>query len=378
MPKRTERKRMGARARRKAENAENKGNSSYLNLPEGVVFYKPKKGTRAIDILPYEVTVNNNPEVDKGDLWYQRTIYVHFNVGIEEKAILCPRTVGKKCPICEYIAQLKKDPEADEDLIKTIKPKERELFNVIDLDADSDKVCLFEFSYYCFGEKLDEEIREGKPEYGDFAELEDGYSLNVRFKEESLGSIKYLKASRIDFEKRDDYDESILDDVLNLDEILSVLSYDAIEKILHGIPEEAIEEDSKEEVVKPKKKSTRKRKAKVEEPEEDDSEEDETEEEAPKKKSTRKRKAKVEEPEEAIEEDSEEEVIEDEPEDDSEEDETEVDEEPEPPKKKSKKGKCPYGYKFGVDVDLEKECEDCDIWETCIDEYEANKKSKRK
>ena len=333
------RARMGDRARRKAEKAmiQNSG-GSYLNLPRGTEIYKPKKGTQTLAIVPYEVKTKNHPEADVGELWYQRDIYVHYNVGIDEKAVICPKTIGKSCPICKYLSALKKDPDADEEIIKALKPKHRELYNVINLDEDSDKVLLFEISYYNFGDKLDEEIREGKPEWADFAEVEEGFALSIRFKEKQLGQNKYLQASRIDFEERDDYTEEILEQAFDLDSLLNILSYDDIEKILHGEPEDIDDEDEEEEE-KPSRRSSKRKK-------EETSDEDE------------------------------EETSDDTSDDD---DEDEEDEEEKPAKRSRRsKGKCPYGYKFGADVDNEDECENCKKWDDCMDAFEEAEKAKRK
>jgi hypothetical protein len=55
------RKRMSLREkiRNKANRA--KG-SNYLELPEGVEFFKPKEGGSSIDIIPYIVTIKNHSE----------------------------------------------------------------------------------------------------------------------------------------------------------------------------------------------------------------------------------------------------------------------------------------------------------------------------
>ena len=344
--------RMGDRVRAKAEKAGNRGGGSYLNTPDKISFFKPKKGAMELDILPYRVTVDDHPEVGKGELWYQRTIFVHYGIGIEEKAYLCPRTVKKKCPICEHLAQLKRDPDADEDLIKQLRPKERELYNVIDLSGDSKDPMLWEISFFNFGETLAEEIREGEdPAVADFAELKDGKTLKVRFKESTLGTTKFLQASKIDFEDRDeDYDESVLEDVADLDKMLNVLPYDALEKIF-------LENGTEDEVAEKPARKVRKEEPEEKEKEEKEKEEKEKEEEEqPVKKSRR--------------------TVKEEPEEEEEEEEEE-------PKKKasSSKGKCPHGHTFGEDADQKDECEDCKLWDDCMDRYEElekEKKSKKK
>ncbi len=37
-----------------------------------------------------------------GSLWYKRPYWLHRGVGPENVSIVCPSSIGKKCPICEY------------------------------------------------------------------------------------------------------------------------------------------------------------------------------------------------------------------------------------------------------------------------------------
>ena len=388
---------MRDRARERAENREQSGGGgTKFNFPDGadVKFFQPKKGVNRLNFIPYEVTVDNHPAgVSKGDLWYQRTIWVHYGIGSEEKKYLCLKTIGKKCPICDARAAMIKDADADDKLIDALKPKERELFQVEDLADEKAGIQLWEYSYHLFGKMLEEEIREGDEEIAGFAELVDGKTVKVRFGEKKMGKNTFLEATRIDFEDRDDYDEDILEDVLDLDKILNILSYDKLEAMfLETDPEEEEkpakgakkskkDEDEEEEEETPRKK----RKAKPE-PEDDEEEEkpvkrrktkpepedDEEEEEKPKK-----RKPKPE-PEDDEEEEPEEKPAKKkkkpEPEDDEEEDEK-------PAKKKKKSsddGVCPEGHEFGTDCDEHDECFDCESWQECKDAQEEASASKKK
>lgn len=229
------------RVRQRAEEQRHTGGSSYIKLPPDVKFLQTHKGKMELDILPYEVACDTNPEAEKGTLWYQRTFYLHRDIGAEQKPYICPSTIGKKCPICEHRAILARDPNADEATLKSLKKSERELFNVIDLETpatEKEGVKVFESSVHTFGKKLNEELREGDEDWVGFADLEKGYTLKVRFTEETLGKNKFLDASRIDFEPRDDYPESILDEVVDLDACLVILPYDKLEKIFLDLGDE--------------------------------------------------------------------------------------------------------------------------------------------
>lgn len=320
MTKNKKHKSMRDKARERAQDRESAGGVHYLNLPEDHEFYKIVKGRNLFSVLPYEVTVDNHPEVEEGELWYQRTIWVHYNVGSDEKTEICPlKTFKDKCPICERRMELMKDPEASEDDIDDLKPKEREMFNVKNED---DEIQLLFLSYHNFGKLLEEDIRE-EEDYGGFADLEDGHSLSVRFKMESFGGNKYLKASKIDFKSRKDFKESILEEVLNLDAIMIPKSYDALYNEFWDVEKENRTEKrghDKEGEETTKKKTSSRKKSEKKEPEKKN---------APvKKKAPEKKKLK--------------------------------------PKAKTENLECPEdGLSFGKDFDEYECCDDCDIRKEC-------------
>ena len=315
----------GARRRSRQKKQERRGGLfDFKN--EDIEFFTPKKGVNVFDILPYEVSSNVNPFADKGELWYERTIFVHYNIGAEESSYLCLKTVGKKCPICEYRAQLfKSKDDSDKQQVQALRPSERQLFNVYDPEDDEYKILYL--AHGNFGKVLDEEINEDEDEqYNFFFWPEDGYRLKVRFSKESFDKGSYLKASRIDFRDRDPYPESVVDELEDLDACLNVLSYEKLERIFLELDED--EEASGE----------------AEYPDDDDDEDErdqdheiEKEDEPeppPRKKSTRSKKAPV---------------------------------KKKAPKKKPSNS-CPSGYNFGADCDEYDECDDCDVWEACMDE----------
>lgn len=332
---------MRDRVRQKAQERETKGGGgTKFNFPVGkdVKFFVVKKGTMNIDILPYKVSVDNHPEVGKGELWYQRTIWVHYNVGPEEKMLLCPKTIKHRCPICEEYVRLNKDPNADETLVKSLKPKEREIFNVLDLNNEAAGIQLWEISYYLFGAKLDEEIKEGKEEWGGFADLISGQTLRIRFTEKSMGSNTFLEAGRVDFESREDYPESTLDKVLDLDSILNILPYEKLEAEFLGIAPEAEKETTPTKVESEGRTSP---------PAHGHGHEE----------GTHRRQSspplKGEEPEDV------------------------------PPPRSRTRGvagaeevKCPHGGTFGTDCDELDACETCKIWEQCADRKDEMKAAK--
>ena len=224
---------MRDRVRARAEKHKNQGGMDTLNLSEGVELYKAEKGTAEFDVIPYVVSVDTHPEVKKGEVWYERTYLAHRNIGPEEKAIVCPRTVGKRCPICEEYQRLNKDPDADEDMVKGLKAKERELFNVVMKDGDG-AIMVMDISVHLFGLLLEQEILEGEDSNASFAELKGGKTLKVRWEPKTMGKNKFVEAARIDFEDRDDFGKEVLEAAVDLDKILKIMSYEEIEEIFQA------------------------------------------------------------------------------------------------------------------------------------------------
>ena len=82
--KKSKRQSMRDKVRNRAEERESSTGLPWLTTGDSVEMFQPKKGRNKFDILPYEVTVDNHPEQESGELWYQRTVWIHFNIGAEE------------------------------------------------------------------------------------------------------------------------------------------------------------------------------------------------------------------------------------------------------------------------------------------------------
>jgi len=262
---------------------------------------------------------------------------------------------------------LKEGAKWDDDTVRALKPSMRNLYVVIPKNNKnySEEPHIWDISQFLFQDKLNEEIQENE-EYETFPDLEEGYTLRIRFAEGTFGSNKFAEVSRIDFiERKKSYDESILEKIPSLDDVLEILPYHTIEAMFFGNmgPDEVEDEEYDDEDLKKKKR-------KVEEDEDidDDMEEEEDEDE----------------------DDDDEDIDEDEDEDDDDEDdeEDEDEEEEEHNEKKSKKSslkrqqphskvtkgkgknKCPYGHEFGVDNDSYDDCDSCEVWEKCLEASE--------
>ncbi len=337
-------------------------NYGYLKLPKGVNIFKEEPGRMKLDVLPYEVTDAKHPDRDDeleiavvGDLWYKRPFKVHRNVGANNESVVCPRSIGLRCPICELREKMLKEGAAKEDT-DAMRPSLRNLYVVIPLGKDSEeKPMIWDISQYLFQNLLNQELEEDE-DFGSFPDLEEGLTLRIRFEEQSIGKNKFSEASRIDFLERDEiYDESILEKCPKLDDCLTIHSYEQLEAMFLDLEAADLGSDADDEPEDDKPVRRRKTTHSEEKP-------------------VRRKKPKPE-PEDA------------DPDDDPDDDDEKEPEEKEPeekPKlarsKKSKGGKkaddgdrCPHGHIFGKDCEKFDDCDTCEIWDECIDEQEKTK-----
>jgi len=346
------------------EQLEKTGGVRYFNLPDGVEFWSPpavphgKSFSNAIfDILPYQITIENHIKgIPPRELFQQLAYAVHYGVGSEEKTVVCPKSVGKKCPICEHMSELFTDYNANKEEIKDLRPKQKMAFNILDLNDEEKGIQVFDLSIHRFANKLYEEIEANAPDYDTVFDLDGGFSLKVRFAEKTIGSGKpFLEATRVDFEPRDPYGDDIVDEAVDLDKCLNIMSYEEIEALFMDMPygggtttatEDDVPVDSEEEEAPPSRGHRNRRTVPVE---------DEEPEASP---ATRTRSRTRTRPE------------------------PEPDPEPEEEPEEEEGGgdnQCPEGFEFGVDCERHDECDQCptETWQACKDEEDRLKAAKK-
>lgn len=338
----------------------------YLNLPRGLNVFSPDPdGTYKLDFMPYVVSSNRHPDgIPVGDLWYKRPFKAHRQIGADPESVVCLSSIGKKCPICEARAQMIKDG-ADKKETDALKPSPRNLYIVIPVGEKKleEKPYIFDISAAMFQNQLAEELdSENIPEI--FPDLEQGCTLKIRFTPKTFGTSKpFPECSRIDaIERKEAYDEAVMDDIPDLDSILRIMSYQDLEK-------KFLEIDDEDEDVDEKPSPASHRKPKNPEPEEED--------DAPEPPKRAKKAAPPPEPE------------------DDDTDEGAVcegckgtgksskgktcficdgtGESPRPGKTQAKSEKktagktCAFGHTFGADCEKYDHCDDCDDWDACIE-----------
>jgi hypothetical protein len=314
------------------------GNSyGYLKIPKGMSVWAPEPGKRSsFDVIPYTVTNPKHPDRNAeegiavpGEIWYKRPFRVHRNVGVGKEAVVCLTSFGKKCPICESTL--------------------RNLYCVIPIGSKEHeaKPHILDISQFLFQEKLNEEIAENA-DYETYMDIEEGLTLNVRWLSSTMGGGKpFAEAGRIDFDARKkQYTEDILDEVPDLDSLLTELSYKEMETKFMEMEGEAELTEEEEDDDQDDAPPARKRKVVVEDDEppvrkrKPPVEEDDDEEDAPPPKPKKKP------------------VVAEEEDDDDDQD--DQDDEPAPPVRKRKPAPAPEPVKKKKPVVVEEDDEDDD------------------
>ena len=197
-------KRKRVSARRRVDEKRKGDTSSYLRLLEGIKSFEMDGKPRVVDILSWPVK-QSNAYADKGDLYFEKTFWVHNSIGPNKDRVVCPaKTLGKRCPICDHKARLANDPESDADLIKSLNPKERQLFLINDLKSDDGGLQVWDVSYYLFGKNLEERLAtaDEDDDWMGYADPEEGLSLRIAFSEEPFQGKVYYSTASIDFRPR--------------------------------------------------------------------------------------------------------------------------------------------------------------------------------
>lgn len=350
MAKKPKVSRFSGRVKDNAQKTKSTGASyGYMNLPKGISVFSPEPGSKCmLDFMPYVVTSDRHPDgISQGEWWYKRPFKIHRNIGVEKQSVVCLTSIGKKCPICEHRAEMIKDGQDKKDT-DALKASNRNLYVVIPKNNKKfdEKPHIMDISAAMFQNLLAEELEEND-QYEVFPDLEQGYTLKIRFDSKTIGSSKpFAEASRIDFEDRDSqYSEDMIKEIPDLDSVLNIMNYQMLEKKFFEM-DDADEDDSPP----PAPAKTRSKKP---EPEPEEENEPEPEEDADdictacqgsgknsKGGTCRICRGSGEMKKE------------------------------EPPKTDPKKSKCPFGHTFGDDCEKYDHCDDCDKWDECIEEKE--------
>lgn len=201
-----------------------------------VPMWKCSEDEHFINIIPY-IAGKNNPTVKEGKLAYNLDIQVHRKVGVNEDSYIClARTYGKKCPICEEQAELRKQDDYDDKYVKSLNPTRRVIYNIECLDSDKESrkgIQLFEVSHWLFEKELAELAK--KPRGGGFVLFSDPDDGKIVFFRKSGSGPTNTEYKAFKFEERTEIvSDDVLDAALCLDELIHIPSYEEVKNAFYG------------------------------------------------------------------------------------------------------------------------------------------------
>ncbi|MBU2051546.1 MAG: hypothetical protein KKH61_21560 [Gammaproteobacteria bacterium] len=233
----------------------------FSQVKVAVNYYTPKTGRgdeNVFDILPFRVSrpwykdlrsISGRPitYVDVGDLDYKLQVPIHRGMGpTGSDTYLCLREAfGKECERCN--AMFEHYRTGDKDAATKLRPQWITFYNVYDYNDDARGYQLFKIAYYNFeaassvapsrANLIDASNLDPKGQVI-FSDLFDGQTIISKFIERTLGKNKFPEVFDIRFEKRDPYDESVLDMVFPLDAMLIIPTPDQVKKAHLGISDD--------------------------------------------------------------------------------------------------------------------------------------------
>lgn len=241
MKKKDRKKMMYSNAKKRIEEHDKGFEPTVFKPPDGMEVFKFKETKNyKLDVMPYKVR-RWNKFADPGSYHYERTFWVHRNVGPERKTRVCLKSFGpdERCPICEELAKMRRSG-VDKDTIREMDQKERQLWYLIDRDhKEKNKIQVMECSHYKgFGEMLDNKIDaadEDSP-HQTFYHLEDGQTVVVKAKEDTFtppgGSpVKFFAPVNMEMvQRKQDYPSSVIKGLPDLMDLLVKMDYDDLKK----------------------------------------------------------------------------------------------------------------------------------------------------
>lgn len=211
--------------------------SIYVKEKQGnTPMWKCSEDEHFIDIIPY-LAGKQHPSVKEGKLAHNLDFFVHRKVGVNEDSYVClARTYGKKCPICDEQAEIRKQDDYDEKYVKSLNPTRRALYNIVVRDNDKETrkgVQLFEVSHWLFEKELAELSK--KPRGGGFilyADPDDGKTLCFRKKGNGPTNTEYKAFQFVD--RDEPISDEILDAAVVLDELIHLPTYEEVKNAFFG------------------------------------------------------------------------------------------------------------------------------------------------
>lgn len=370
--RRTMREQMQRRMEKEGQHYQRRG-SLFLSTLQGVKFFRCKEGPNLLDILLYEA--GKYDPIEANAMAYVLRIFRHPGCAQDGGDIICIEQTfrdqnrrdalfgkGAYCPVCkEYKMRVSKGATKEETDSIRYANWPRTIYNIFDRRDPGVGCQVWETSAYLLQQYLDVISQKsllpgearGIETYIPYMDIEDGRSIS--FQREGMDEKSKFIGVKFE-ERRTPIPENVVDAVHPLDELIAWPSVESAHEAFWGVPlgggtqrlgAEPVDRPAKYEKAKKAKEEDVPEPPEPEEPEEEElsDEEREAAELEARLKALKEKKAGKD----------------------------KVDAKPEPKKETKKKGsgsesKCPYGHKFGEDIDDKAECEKCEVWKDCAKE----------
>ena len=205
-------------------------------IPAGIGFYRVPEGQHLVDIIPFEcgpdmpLDENGDVRFQEGDPSYVLNVWVHQNLGKNDKPYVCPyQNFGESCPACEFI---KANRLEKEDWAK-LRPKQRSIYLIWghnNREDEKKEIQVFDSSFFFMEEKLIEIAR--LPKDGGsimFSDVDKGRSVAWTRKGIGATNTSYIGHKFVDRESP--IPDKILEKSFSLDSIIKMHpTYEEIKK----------------------------------------------------------------------------------------------------------------------------------------------------
>ena len=160
--------------------------STYLQTPDYIQIFVPEKNkTYKRRFLPWKAGQGNTSKQANG-MTVNRFFAVHANLGATESKYLCLAVnFGLPCPGCEWFAKLKSQGADWDKVLYPLKPKNRELMLMYDVESPK-KLELWDESTSLFGNAFRSRYKKRK-EWERFASIQNGCVVEIDAQEKKIG-----------------------------------------------------------------------------------------------------------------------------------------------------------------------------------------------
>lgn len=200
---------------------------------------KLEKGKNVRRVLP--------PKGDNDVFWSEG--FLHFGLGSDgKKTVTCLETYGegKKCPICQYVEELKKSKnKEDKQLADRIRRVKRTYIAVLNRDAEEEKPLVLPV-----GQTIMKQIVDliCDPDYGDITDFEEGRDITITKSGSGLNTEYSVIAKPKTTVASEDFTAEELDEELpDLDALFVRKSPEELQAILDGDDEDSSDDDEDED-----------------------------------------------------------------------------------------------------------------------------------